>query len=112
MSRVMRPDRGPVHVGDARGIEVVLVNERVVDDHRTVAPAGVPSPSAPTSPAASKVHSHVDADSEPEPEAAHNDAGRRPIPAWVRIPARPSPDPHGVVYRNIDHIGIGGHDFD
>src|SRR5580704_4436931 len=50
MPGIMCPNRVAMHIGDVARIEVVLMNERVVDNHGMVAPAGMPSPTAPSVP--------------------------------------------------------------
>ena len=63
---VVRPDRSAAHIRDVGRVEVVLVDERVVDDHGPVAPAGMPTPSAPSMPAAAEHQSDIDAAAESE----------------------------------------------
>ena len=68
--RIVRPHRGSVDVADVRGIEVVPVDERIVHDHRVVAPAGMPTPSAPAVPAGAEEEADVDGPAESEVQPA------------------------------------------
>jgi hypothetical protein len=81
------------------------VNEVVIDHNVMAAPAGLPAPAAPTAPAATKIYSHRDAETETEVSA-------RVIPACIWIVQRRPPDVCGIVIRQVHHLRIGGLDRD
>jgi len=66
MFRIVGPCAGPMRVANISGVEIVLVNERIVHNHGAIAPAGMPTPSTPSAPAASEEQTDVDAASETE----------------------------------------------
>ena len=68
--RIVSPGRTPVNVRQVRGIEIVLMDERVIHNHPAFAPTGMPAPAAPSVPAASEEQTNVDAASEAEIQAA------------------------------------------
>src|SRR5579864_4334745 len=111
MGRIVLPCAIPVYVLDVAGIEIVLMNECVVDDHSMVAPAWMPAPTTPSMPAATEEKPYVNSNAKAKPHSAHDDASGRPVPAWIGIPERGSPDPYRIVDRDIHHRWIRRHDF-
>src|SRR5580704_2610630 len=107
----MRPGARAVHAGQVGCVEVVLMNERVVYYDPVVAPAGMPAPSSPAAPAATKEKAHIDTETKTEPKAAVNHAGARPEPAGIRVPESGAPNPGGIVNRHIEDVRIGGFDL-
>jgi hypothetical protein len=59
-----------MHIGDVGCVEIVPGNEGVVDNHRMVAPTGMPSPTSPSAPTAAEIKSHRYTDTEAEETAA------------------------------------------
>jgi hypothetical protein len=66
MLRIMRPCTSPMRVANISGVEIVLVNKRIIHNDSVIAPSGMPAPTAPSVPAASEEETDVDAGAEAE----------------------------------------------
>ena len=107
MRRVVRPRRGSAAVGHIAAIEVVPVHERIVHHDGAVPPSRMPAPSAPAVPPGAEVDAHIDGTAESEVEPASKERALRPPPARIGIPHGRTPDPHRIVHRHVDDLGVG-----
>src|ERR1039457_5188987 len=112
MRRVVRPRRGSAAVGHIAAIEVVPVHERIVHHDGAVPPTRMPAPSAPAVPPGAEVDAHIDGPAESEVEPAGKERPLRPPPVRIGIPHGRAPDPHRIVHRHVDHLGVGRLDID
>src|SRR5271169_3489385 len=68
--RIVGPGGCSVNVADVRGVEIMLMNKRIVDDYCSVAPPGMPAPAAPSVPPTAEEEAHIDANSKTEAQAS------------------------------------------
>src|SRR5215471_10180407 len=103
----MGPHRGSSNVSNARYVEVILSNKRVVDDDGAAAPCRMPAPTAPATPTVTEEAADPDTDAEEQ-----TGTNRRIVPMCIRIVDRRTPHPDRIIDRHIDHFGILLQDFD
>src|ERR1017187_3595838 len=73
---------------------------------------GIPPPPAPAVPPGAEVDAHIDGTAESEGEPAGKERPLRPPPVRIGIPHGRAPDPHRIVHRHVDHLGVGRLDID
>ena len=66
MLRIVRPCTSPMRVAHISGVEIVLVNKRIIHNYSVIAPSGMPTPAAPAVPSASKEKADVNPAAEAE----------------------------------------------
>ncbi len=91
MLRIVRPYAGAVRGAQMTRVEIVLMDERIIHDHRASTPSGMPAPAAPSVPTAAEEETDINSAAEAKVQAARQEGSRRPIPARVRIPQGRSP---------------------
>ena len=109
MRGVVGPRASSTQAAATACVEIVTVNEVVIDNDVAATPTGLPSPSAPTTPATAKIESHVDASAETE---VHPCTERRVKPTCIWIVERRTPNTHWIVVGHVHHLWIGRLDLD